>query len=286
MKVLVTGANGQLGQDVCKELKKRGLGYLGTTSAQMDITDAQAVHAVMDEYRPDAVIHCAAYTKVDQAEEEPERVFAVNEDGTRNLAIACKANHAKMLYLSTDYVFSGSESGCYEVDAPTAPCNIYGASKRRGELCIQENTGRFFIVRTSWIFSAHGSNFVRTMLQLSHQSDIVRVVKDQIGSPTYTADLAPLLSDMIKTDAYGTYHATNEGFCSWAEFAREIFQLARSDMTVIPISSTEYPSKAHRPMNSRLSKRSLDDSHFQRLPQWQDALARCIVQMKEETGNL
>ena len=276
MKVFVTGFGGQLGYDVCGELGRRGIEHMGTSSAELDVTDAAAVMEAVRRYRPDAVIHCAAYTKVDRAEEEAEKCRAVNVDGTGNIARACRETGAKMLYLSTDYVFPGTGEMPYEPDDPTGPVNVYGTTKLGGERAVKELLDRYFIVRTSWVFGANGGNFVRTMLRLAGDRDEVRVVSDQIGSPTYTADLAPLLCDMVTTDKYGVYHATNEGVCSWAEFAREIFRLAGKRVRVDPIATAEYPAKAARPLNSRLSKKSLDEAGFRRLPDWHDALRRYI----------
>lgn len=277
MKILVTGASGQLGYDVCQELEHRGIEYLGTASADMDITDREAVWRVITEYHPDAVIHCAAYTAVDRAEEEPERAFEVNGQGTRNLAEACGETGAKLLYISTDYVFSGEGTQPYEVDDATGPLNIYGKSKLAGELAVKESLEQYFIVRTSWVFGLHGNNFVKTMLRLSETRPAVQVVKDQIGSPTYTMDLAPLLCDMVLTEKYGTYHATNEGICSWSEFAKAVFLESGRQTVVEEIPSAEYTSaKAVRPLNSRLSKRSLKEAGLTKLPHWRDALIRYL----------
>lgn len=276
MKVLVTGVTGQLGYDVCRILNERGVEHRGVDSAQLDVTNERAVSVYLGAYRPDAVIHCAAYTAVDKAEEEQERCFAVNEDGTRNLAQACKAIGAKLLYLSTDYVFPGDGDCFYETDDPTGPKNVYGASKLAGEQAVRETLAEHFILRTSWVYGSNGGNFVKTMLGLSQTRDTVRVVNDQVGSPTYTTDLAPLLCDMIKTDHYGTYHATNEGICSWAEFAQEIFRLSEKPTTVQPIPTCEYPTPAARPLNSRLGKASLDAGGFFHLPVWSNALKRFL----------
>ena len=211
MKILVTGASGQLGYDVCEELKWRKADYIGTSSRELDITDSAAVEQMLQELRPDAVIHCAAYTKVDQAEDEPERCWAVNAEGTKNLAAACRRIHAKMLYISTDYVFPGTGEQFYEPADPVGPVNTYGRSKLAGELAVQSLLDRYFIVRISWVFGKNGNNFVKTMLRLAETKTELNVVCDQIGSPTYTADLAPLLCDMVQTEKYGVYHATNEG---------------------------------------------------------------------------
>ncbi len=281
MKILVTGVSGQLGYDVERELERRGIEHLGTLSRELDITDREAVERLMESYRPDAVIHCAAYTKVDLAEDEPERCWAVNADGTRNVAAACRKTGAKLLYISTDYVFPGTGERSYETGDPTGPVNTYGRSKLAGELAVQSLLEKYFIVRISWVFGKNGNNFVKTMLRLAETRAELSVVCDQIGSPTYTADLAPLLCGMVQTERYGVYHATNEGTCAWSEFAEAIFELAGRQVAVHPIPTSAYPTKAARPLNSRLSKESLRDNGFQALPEWKDALARYL---KEITG--
>lgn len=281
MKILVTGASGQLGYDVERELERRGIEHLGTSSRELDITDREAVERLMAAYRPDAAIHCAAYTKVDLAEDEPERCWAVNADGTRNLAAACREIGAKMLYISTDYVFPGTGERSYETGDPTGPVNTYGRSKLAGELAVQSLLEKYFIVRISWVFGKNGNNFVKTMLRLAETKAELSVVCDQIGSPTYTADLAPLLCDMVQTERYGVYHATNEGMCAWSEFAEAIFELAGRQVVVHPIPTSAYPTRAVRPLNSRMSKERLRDNGFQELPEWKNALARYL---KEITG--
>lgn len=276
-RILVTGASGQLGRDVCRELRRREIECLGTASSDMDLTDREAVCRRVREYRPDAVIHCAAYTAVDRAEEEPERAFAVNERGTRNLVEGCKETGAKLLYISTDYVFSGEGTEPHETDDPTGPLNVYGKSKLAGEQAVREALEKYFIVRTSWVFGPHGNNFVKAMLRLGQTRPAVEVVSDQIGSPTYTKDLAPLLCGMVQTNRYGTYHATNEGFCSWAEFAKAIFEAGGRQVQVNEILSAQYRcAKATRPLNSRLSKQSLSEAGLAKLPRWRDALARYL----------
>lgn len=280
MKVLVTGARGQLGYDVCRELERRGIPYLGTNSENMDITDRETVRKQMRGYRPDAVIHCAAYTAVDRAEDEPERAFAINETGTRNIAEMCKEIEAKLLYISTDYVFPGTGTEPFETDAAAGPLNVYGKSKLAGERAVQETLEKYFIVRISWVFGENGGNFVKTMLRLAEIRSKVQVVCDQIGSPTYTADLAPLLCDMIGTEKYGMYHATSEGECSWAEFAEAIFQAAGKTVAVERIPTAAYTAaKAARPMNSRLSKQSLANAGFPKLPDWRNALLRYMERL-------
>lgn len=281
MKILVTGVGGQLGYDVCKELTARGIENQGVDVADFDITDAAATYAYIKDYRPDAVIHCSAWTAVDKAEDEMEKVRAVNTEGPRNIAVACRDIGAKMLYISTDYVFPGTGEKFYEPDDPTGPLGAYGATKLGGEQAVGETLEQFFIVRISWVFGKNGNNFVKTMLRLSESRSEVSVVCDQIGSPTYTADLAPLLCDMVMTEKYGVYHATNEGVCSWAEFAQEIFRLAGKNMTVHPIPTSEYPTRAARPLNSRMSKDKLVEMGFQRLPHWQDALERYLKEISE-----
>lgn len=272
MKVLITGVSGQLGHDAAKTLTARGVPFLGVSSKELDITDRDAVLRVVRDYRPDAVLHCAAYTKVDLAEDEPERCMCVNANGTRNIALACRECGAKMMYISTDYVFSGTGSTPWETDAPTEPLNVYGRSKLAGEQAVRELLERYFIVRTSWVIGEHGSNFVKTMLRLAENHDSLSVVDDQIGSPTFTADLAPLLCRMIETEKYGVYHATNEGFCSWAELAETVFRLSGKDVAVEHVSTEAYGAKALRPKNSRLSKMSLDEKGFKRLPGWETSL--------------
>lgn len=281
MRILVTGASGQLGYDVERELERRGIEHLGTSSRELDITDREAVERLMAAYRPDAAIHCAAYTKVDLAEDEPERCWAVNADGTRNMAAACRKTGAKLLYISTDYVFPGTGERSYETGDPTGPVNTYGRSKLAGELAVQSLLEKYFIVRISWVFGKNGNNFVKTMLRLAETKAELSVVCDQIGSPTYTADLAPLLCDMVQTERYGVYHATNEGMCAWSEFAEAIFELAGRQVVVHPIPTSAYPTRAARPLNSRMSKECLHSNGFQELPEWKNALARYL---KEITG--
>ena len=276
MKILVTGAGGQLGWDVCRELERRNMSVLAPTSAEMNVSDRSAVMRYVKTESPDVVIHCAAYTKVDMAEDEPELCWAVNARGTENMAAACRKTGAKMLYISTDYVFPGTGEQFYETDDPVGPVNIYGRSKLAGELAVQSMLEKFFIVRISWVFGKNGNNFVKTMLRLAETRSELNVVCDQTGSPTCTADLAPLLCDIIHTEKYGMYHATNEGTCTWAEFAQEIFALSGKNVTVHPILSEAYPTKAERPHNSRLSKQSLTAEGFSLLPSWQDALKRYL----------
>lgn len=282
MKVLVTGVKGQLGYDVVRELQKRGHEAVGVDIDEMDITDAAAVERVMTEVQPDAVIHCSAYTAVDRAEEDKDIEICrrVNVDGTENIAKICKKLDCKMLYLSTDYIFSGDGERPWEPDDEASPLNAYGQSKYDGELALKKYVEKYFIVRISWVFGINGNNFIKTMLRLGRENGAVKVVDDQIGSPTYTYDLARLLVDMIESDRYGAYHATNEGICSWYEFAKEIFRAAGMDnVSVTPVKSGEFPVKAKRPKNSRMSKEKLVANGFSLLPAWQDAVARYIKEL-------
>lgn len=279
MKVLVTGYTGQLGYDVVKELKKRNIECIGTTRQDFSLTDTEEMKFFIKNYNPDTVIHCAAYTAVDKAEDEPELCRAVNAEATRQIAKICKDINAKMIYISTDYVFPGAGDSFYEPEDEKAPQNVYGQSKLDGEIAVQEILDKYFIVRISWVFGVNGKNFIKTMLNLAKMHDKLTVVNDQIGSPTYTADLANLLCDMIETDKYGVYHATNEGTCSWYEFACEIFKQSGVDIKVEPVSSSAFPTKAKRPHNSRMSKKCLDKAGFNRLPSWQDALHRYLKEL-------
>lgn len=280
MKVLVTGVKGQLGYDVVRELQKRGHEAIGVDIDEMDITDAAAVERVIAQTKPEAVIHCSAYTAVDRAEDDTEICRRVNVDGTENIAKICKKIDCKMLYLSTDYIFSGDGERPWEPDDEASPLNAYGQSKYDGELALKKYIEKYFIVRISWVFGINGNNFIKTMLRLGRENGAVKVVDDQIGSPTYTFDLARLLVDMIESDRYGAYHATNEGICSWYEFAKEIFRAAgMNDVVVTPVKSGEFPVKAKRPKNSRMSKEKLVANGFSLLPAWQDAVARYIKEL-------
>lgn len=283
MRVLVTGAKGQLGTDLMDELKKQGLEGIGVDVEEMDITDLKACRQVISQANADAVIHCAAYTAVDAAEDDVERCHKINGEGTRNVAIACREADVKLMYLSTDYVFDGGGTRPWEPDDSRAPLNVYGQSKYEGELAVEERMNRYFIVRIAWIFGVKGKNFIRAMLKLGKEKGAVSVVEDQIGSPTYTKDLARLLVDMIQTDHYGRYHATSEGECSWYEFAKEIFrQAGMEEVKVTPVSSEAFAAKAKRPSNSRMSKEKLTEKGFERLPTWQDALARFLKAIEDE----
>ena len=279
MRVLVTGVKGQLGYDVMNELAGRGHEGIGVDIQEMDITDAASVEKVITEAAPDAVIHCAAYTAVDAAEDNVDLCRRVNAGGTENIARVCKALNCKMMYISTDYVFNGQGTRPWEPDDKREPLNVYGQTKYEGELAV-ETLEKFFLVRIAWVFGVNGKNFIKTMLNLGKTRDHLTVVADQVGSPTYTYDLARLLVDMIETDKYGRYHATNEGLCSWYEFACEIFKQAGMNVTVSPVTSDQYPAKAKRPMNSRMDKSKVDEMGFKRLPSWQDALGRYLKEIQ------
>lgn len=276
MRILVTGVKGQLGHDVVNELAKRGHTPIGVDVEEMDITDASAVEKEMKKEPLDAVIHCAAYTAVDAAEDNREICMRVNAEGTRNIARVCRELDLKMVYISTDYVFDGEGERPWEPDDPRDPLNVYGESKYQGELAVEEYLEKYFTVRIAWVFGVNGKNFIKTMLRLAESQKEINVVNDQIGSPTYTYDLAVLLVDMVETEKYGRYHATNEGLCTWYEFAKEIFRQAGVDIRVNPVSSDEFPAKAKRPHNSRMDKRKLVRNGFRSLPPWQDALKRYL----------
>ena len=300
MKVFVTGVAGQLGHDVMNDLAVRGYEGIGTDIApqysgaddgtavtkmpyvSLDITDRDAVEKTITELKPDVVVHCAAWTAVDLAEDDDKKakVHAINADGTQNIADACKKIDAKMVYISTDYVFNGQGKRPWEPDDKREPLNVYGQTKYEGELAIEEHVKKFFTVRIAWVFGVNGKNFIKTMLNLGKTHDHLTVVNDQTGSPTYTYDLARLLVDMIQTDKYGRYHATNEGICTWYEFACEIFKQAGMNVSVAPVSSDEYPAKAKRPSNSRMDKSKLTANGFTPLPTWQDALSRYLKEIE------
>ena len=292
MKVLVTGVKGQLGYDVVKHLQGRGHTAVGVDVEEMDITDEDSVVKVMQEVKPDAVVHCAAWTAVDLAEDKEnfDKVFAVNVKGTEYIAKACKRQNCKMLYLSTDYVFDGQGERAWKPSDARNPLNVYGQTKCDGEIAIEKLLDKYFIVRISWVFGVNGKNFIKTMLNLGQTRDTLTVVDDQVGSPTYTYDLSGLIVDMIETDKYGIYHATNEGECSWCAFATEIFRQASAfnprykAVQVLPVNSDAYPAKAKRPSNSRMCKAKLDENGFERLPAWQDALQRYLEEIKDSYG--
>lgn len=279
MRVLVTGVKGQLGHDVMNELAKRGYEGVGVDVEEMDITDRDAVERVMREAHVDKVMHCAAWTAVDVAEDQVELCRKVNAVGTENIARMCRELDLPMVYLSTDYVFDGEGERPWEPDDERHPLNVYGQTKYEGELAVEKYLEKYFIVRIAWVFGINGNNFIKTMLRLSETHDTLTVVDDQIGSPTYTYDLARLLVDMLETEKYGRYHATNEGLCSWCDFAKEIFRQAGKKVTVLPVTSDEYPAKAKRPHNSRMNKDKLEEMGFTRLPSWQDALGRYLKEI-------
>lgn len=286
MKVFVTGVAGQLGHDVVNELKKRGHEAVGSDIAGgdvlLDITDEAAVEEVLNKVKPDAVIHCAAWTAVDNAEDEEEKVRAINAGGTKNIARICKSLDCKMIYISTDYVFDGQGTEPWKPDCKDyKPLNVYGQTKLEGEKAVSEILEKYFIVRIAWVFGINGKNFIKTMLNAGKKYDTVRVVSDQIGTPTYTLDLARLLVDMVETEKYGYYHATNEGgYISWYDFTCEIFRQAGYSTRVVPVTTKEYGvSKAARPFNSRLDKTKLAENGFEPLPVWQDALERYLKEI-------
>ena len=281
MKILVTGVKGQLGYDVVNELKKRGIEAIGVDIEEMDITDPVSVDRVIKEASPDAVIHCAAYTAVDAAEENEALCRKVNADGPQNIANVCKELDIKMIQISTDYVFGGEGTHFWKPEDACDPQSVYGRTKYEGELAVRKTLEKYFIVRIAWVFGINGKNFVKTMLNLAKTHDTIRVVNDQFGSPTYTYDLARLLVDMVLTDKYGIYHATNEGTCSWYEFACSIFKEAGVNVNVIPVTTAEYGAKAKRPANSRMDNNKLTENGFEKLPAWQEALARYVALLKE-----
>lgn len=291
MKIVVTGAMGQLGSDVMTELKKRGHNAVGIDIKDLDITNGKAVEVFLTEQKPDGVIHCAAWTAVDAAEDEENirKVRAVNAGGTENIAKVCGNLDCKLLYLSTDYVFDGRGERPWQPDDERNPLNVYGKTKYEGELAVEKYTTKYFIVRIAWVFGKNGKNFVKTMLRLGKTHDRLTVVSDQTGTPTYTPDLSRLLADMIETDKYGRYHATNEGgYISWYDFTKEILKQGAEydkkylNVEVLPVSSDKYPSKAKRPENSRMDKSKLVENGFKPLPVWQDALRRYLKQLDFE----
>ena len=282
MKFFITGVNGQLGYDVKRELLERGYtDILAPTRVDLDITNEDAVKKMIREYRPSVIFHCAAYTAVDKAEEEQEKCYQVNDLGTKYLTEAAKEMDAKIIYISTDYVFDGTKEGLYQIEDKVNPVNYYGKTKYLGENFIREYDNHI-IVRISWVFGVNGKNFIRTMLNLAESHKELNVVCDQIGSPTYTKDLAGLLVNMFLSNVKGLYHVTNEGYCSWYEFAEFIFKESRKKVKVHPILTKDYKTIAKRPLNSKLSKESLDDIGMKRLPEWQDAVKRYIRELKKE----
>ncbi|MBQ9253101.1 MAG: dTDP-4-dehydrorhamnose reductase [Clostridia bacterium] len=282
MRVLVTGVNGQLGWEVVQLLNQRGVPCKGVDVQDFDLTDGPAVKACVQEYAPDVVVHCAAYTAVDKAESEPEVCAAVNGDGTMNMVRAALSVGAKMVYISTDYVFSGKGEEPWTEDAPYDPQNVYGLSKVQGEIAVRSLMKRYFLLRTSWVYGIHGKNFVRTMLRLGAEKSEIRVVDDQIGSPTYAADLARVICDLIPTEKFGIYHVANEGYMSWAHFARLILAGQGLKCRVIPVPSSDYPTPAHRPLNSRLSSQKLREAGVAPMPTVENALGRFMQELALE----
>ena len=278
MRALVTGVKGQLGFDVMNELAKRGYEGIGVDVEEMDITDAEAVDRVIKESHVDSVVHCAAWTAVDAAEDNVEMCRKVNALGTENIARVCKELDIPMIYFSTDYVFDGEGTRPWEPDDPVVePLNVYGLTKYEGEQAVEKYLDKYYIVRIAWVFGVNGKNFIKTMLNLGKTHDTLTVVNDQIGTPTYTYDLARLVVDMLEKEEYGKYHVTNEGgYISWYDFAKEIFKQAGMDINVVPVSAEQYKAKAKRPSNSRLEKKKLDEHGFKRLPTWQDAVSRYL----------
>lgn len=282
MRVLVTGVKGQLGYDVMNELAKRGYEGVGVDVEEMDITDAQAVDRVITESKVDKVVHCAAWTAVDAAEDAVDICRKVNALGTENIAKVCAKLDIPMIYISTDYVFDGQGTRPWEPDDPVVePLNVYGLTKYEGEQAVEKYLDKFYIVRIAWVFGVNGKNFIKTMLNLGKTRDTLTVVNDQIGTPTYTYDLSRLLVDMLEKEEYGKYHVTNEGgYISWYDFAKEIFAQAGMNVNVIPVSADQYPAKAKRPSNSRMEKKKLTEHGFDRLPTWQDALSRYLKEIE------
>ncbi len=287
LRVLVTGVKGQLGYDCVRELKERGYtNVLGIDIEQLDITDEKAVHAFINEFKPDVVMHNAAWTAVDKAEAMADLVYKVNALGPKYIAEACKEVGAKMIYISTDYVFNGKGEKAFEVNDPKEGLSIYGKTKAAGEDFVINGNDKHFIIRISWVFGINGNNYVKTMLKLAETKTELNIVCDQIGSPTYTYDLSKLMCDMMESDKYGVYHATNEGFCSWYDFTKYIYKVAGiTSVEVKPITTAEYkklvPNQADRPLNSRMSKASLDKAGFTRLPTWQDATSRFVKELQK-----
>lgn len=283
MKLLVTGVKGQLGFDVVEEAEKRGIEAEGFDVDTMDITNEKQVNDIILNGDYDAVVHCAAWTAVDRAEEPEllETVRKVNATGTKYIVEACRKKDIPIMYFSTDYVFDGQGTRPWMEDDPKHPLNVYGLTKGEGEDFVLSYP-KHFIIRISWVFGRNGHNFIKTMLKLGKSGRDLTVVDDQVGSPTYTYDLARLVVDMIQTDRYGIYHATNQGECSWYEFAREIFRQAGMDVNVAPVSSDQYPARAKRPANSRMNQTRLDENGFERLPSWQDALSRYLKLLEEQ----
>jgi len=281
MRVFVSGKSGQLGHDLCNLLSERGYETLGTSSKELDIRDRDAVFKLLNDFKPDFIMHCAAYTAVDKAEEEAELCLFINEGGSENICLWARRHEVPLLYISTDYVFPGDGEEFYEIDDEKCPLGVYGLSKLKGEEAVQRLLKYYYIVRISWVFGINGKNFIKTMLRLSEEREEISVVSDQIGSPTYTKDLSETLVALMESGRFGIYHATNEGVCSWAEFAAETMRLAGKSARIKKISTSEYKTVAKRPLNSRLSKSSLDEVGIPRLPHWKDALKRYLKELGE-----
>lgn len=279
MRALITGVTGQLGFDIVRVLREQGEECIGVGLEDFDITDLAQTATFIKSYSPSIVVHCSAYTLVDKAETEIQLCQKINIEGTENIAMVCQELDIPMMYFSTDYVFSGQGEQPYNIDDQVGPINIYGDSKYKGELVVKNLLKKFFIIRTSWVFGRNGNNFIKTILRLSETRDTINIVSDQIGSPTYTYDLAKLVSEMMRTDRYGIYHATNEGFCSWAEFAEKVFSIAGKQITIKYIFTEDYPTSAARPKNSRLSKESLVKNGFDLLPSWENAVERFLEEI-------
>lgn len=279
--ILVTGSTGQLGSDVVKELLKRGYSTLSPNRSEFNLCSEDSIRNYILNSNCEAIVHCAAYTQVDKAEDEKDLCIKINATATKHIAKCAKILDIPMIYISTDYVFDGTKDGKYTENDETNPINIYGESKLAGEKYVQEILDKYYIVRTSWVFNINGKNFIETMLRLSKANNQLSIVNDQIGSPTYTKDLSRLLVDMLETSKYGLYHATNEGYCSWYEFANTIFKLANINIDIKAINSNEYASRAKRPMNSKLSKDKLIEYGFKPLPNWKDALKDYLIRRRD-----
>lgn len=279
MKVLVTGGDGQLAHDVIYELVENDIPHKSIDISDADITNENEIKNVINEYKPTHVVHCAAYTAVDKAEDNPELVYKINVLGTKYIAEICKEIDATMVYISTDYIFEGNGAAFYEENDTPNPQSVYGLTKYQGELEVQKTLEKYYIIRISWVFGVHGSNFVKTMIKLGNERESLSVVSDQIGSPTYTADVAKLIIQMINTNKYGVFHATNEGICSWYEFTKEIFEILDITCNLSEIKSIDYPTKAKRPYNSRMSKDKLVNNGFSKLRPWKEALREMISQL-------
>jgi dTDP-4-dehydrorhamnose reductase len=283
-RVLVTGAEGQLGSELVMFLKASGYKVLGMGKSELDITNEDEVNKVVLQIKPEIIIHCAAYTQVDIAESQPDKAFLINAIGTRNIAIAAESIKAKLVYLSTDYIFDGSSTTPYHEFSPVSPINIYGSSKLAGEMMVRDFHSKFFIVRTSWVFGINGNNFVKTMLKLSKEKELLKVVHDQVGSPTYTADLSNRIVQIIETNKYGVYHVTNSGSCSWYEFAGEIFAQSNIVINLEACITDAFPRPAKRPKYSVLDHMGLRINHFEAMPHWKNGLNRFLLQVNFQDG--